>query len=633
MTRLPDPPTDRFCDLVMKGGITSGVVYPKAIALLSRHYYFKSIGGTSAGAIAAVLTAAAEYQRRQTGSRRGFDLLDQLPAELQTEVGKGKRKLLSLFQPQPGTRRLFTVLVNALNCKTTNTRLAKIIGGLLIAYWPATLASFLIALGVGAAGLGWLGAGLTLLGLLLATIAGWVYFDISRRVVANGYGICTGMTEDKAHVALTPWLHARIQESCGRTPHDSPLTFGDLWNANGLPDWLTASARSAMRSIDLQVFSTNLAHGRPYIFPLAETESEASRFRSRERLYFTEREMKRYLPLDVVQWMVAKSKPYVLEEGREGKDPPAETAEGMRELPAPKDFPVLLAARMSLAFPLLFTAIPLHAIDHDPPDKRSFRRCWFTDGGISSNFPIHLFDSYFPRWPTFGISLEPVIEKRPLSLWYLPKKYEEGYGERWSRFAENEKSASKLGGFVSAIFNAMQNWNDNSLARMPGVRDRIARVRLHKHEGGMNLNMEAHHINSIAERGVAAAQELIERFAGTSYAGNQASGWDEHRFVRINLFLKLLEEKIPLTAMAMGTAYPHATNLAKLFDDVMAAKNEHGKQKMPPGYENVLTDKQRKTLEALVMALCDLAKQIDNAEQEIAFKAIPKSDLRIRPPL
>ena len=36
------------------------------------------------------------------------------------------------------------------------------------------------------------------------------------------------------------------------------------------------------RSIDLQMFSTNLGHGRPYIFPLAEPSEQGSRFRSRE---------------------------------------------------------------------------------------------------------------------------------------------------------------------------------------------------------------------------------------------------------------------------------------------------------------------------------------------------------------
>lgn len=55
----------RLCDLVMKGGITSGVVYPSAVCELARLYSFKNIGGTSAGAIAAAAAAAAEYGRRQ----------------------------------------------------------------------------------------------------------------------------------------------------------------------------------------------------------------------------------------------------------------------------------------------------------------------------------------------------------------------------------------------------------------------------------------------------------------------------------------------------------------------------------------------------------------------------------------
>ena len=39
------------CDLVMRGGITSGIVYPRAIAKLAETYDFRSIGGTSAGAM------------------------------------------------------------------------------------------------------------------------------------------------------------------------------------------------------------------------------------------------------------------------------------------------------------------------------------------------------------------------------------------------------------------------------------------------------------------------------------------------------------------------------------------------------------------------------------------------------
>jgi predicted acylesterase/phospholipase RssA len=91
-------PEDRFCDLVIKGGLTSGVVYPKAITALAQHYRFTSIGGTSAGAIAAMLSSAAEYQRRHTGSHAGFELLNRLPQLLQFKIDSNRSKLLSLFQ-------------------------------------------------------------------------------------------------------------------------------------------------------------------------------------------------------------------------------------------------------------------------------------------------------------------------------------------------------------------------------------------------------------------------------------------------------------------------------------------------------------------------------------------------------
>ncbi len=69
------------CDLVMKGGITSGVVYPKLIAALADKYRFRNIGGTSAGAIAAGGCAAAEHGRMHQNPR-AFEALSRLPEQL-----------------------------------------------------------------------------------------------------------------------------------------------------------------------------------------------------------------------------------------------------------------------------------------------------------------------------------------------------------------------------------------------------------------------------------------------------------------------------------------------------------------------------------------------------------------------
>src|SRR3954454_17988331 len=104
---MPDVslPTE-YCDIVMKGGVTSGVVYPLTVAELSKDYAFKNVGGTSAGAVAAALTAAAEYRRR-TGSLEGFDLLRGLPATL-----GAPGFLVSLFAPDSATRPLFRAVLS-----------------------------------------------------------------------------------------------------------------------------------------------------------------------------------------------------------------------------------------------------------------------------------------------------------------------------------------------------------------------------------------------------------------------------------------------------------------------------------------------------------------------------------------
>jgi predicted acylesterase/phospholipase RssA len=97
---------DRYCDLVMKGGITSGVVYPKVVEEVAKRFHLVGVAGTSAGAIAASLAAAAEYKRRKTGSFEGFTQL----AGLGEELARPGR-LLGLFTPDKGTRKLFELLL------------------------------------------------------------------------------------------------------------------------------------------------------------------------------------------------------------------------------------------------------------------------------------------------------------------------------------------------------------------------------------------------------------------------------------------------------------------------------------------------------------------------------------------
>jgi predicted acylesterase/phospholipase RssA len=107
----------KSCDLVMKGGITSGVVYPMAVVELAREYRFDNIGGTSAGAIAAVITAAAEFGREEGG----FDKVAKLPDDL-------SKNLLEKFQPTPKLKPLFDLLIASMEGGKTRLPLA-LLGG------------------------------------------------------------------------------------------------------------------------------------------------------------------------------------------------------------------------------------------------------------------------------------------------------------------------------------------------------------------------------------------------------------------------------------------------------------------------------------------------------------------------
>jgi len=96
------------CDIVMKGGVTSGVVYPQVAVELSETYRFRQVGGSSAGAIAAVMVATAELGRRRwingESDKDPFVELNCMPADLGSELS-------TLFQPSVGTKVPFEAIM------------------------------------------------------------------------------------------------------------------------------------------------------------------------------------------------------------------------------------------------------------------------------------------------------------------------------------------------------------------------------------------------------------------------------------------------------------------------------------------------------------------------------------------
>jgi NTE family protein len=65
----------------------------------------------------------------------------------------------------------------------------------------------------------------------------------------------------------------------------------------------------------------------------------------------------------------------------------------------PRELSISDAVRMSMSIPFFFKPVIY-------PDPITRKNSYIVDGGILSNFPIHLFDSKTtPRWPTFGFNL------------------------------------------------------------------------------------------------------------------------------------------------------------------------------------------------------------------------------------
>jgi predicted acylesterase/phospholipase RssA len=558
------------CDVIMKGGITSGVIYPLAICELATRYRLHNVGGTSAGAIAAAAAAAAERGRRRrladpASPAGGYGRLAELPEEL------GK-KLLLLFRPAPSTRSLFEIMVAASRApsrpivpgKPGKVERGKRLGpklwptiravigqqlgwfllGLLI---PVALAVLVLWLAGPASA--WVTVVVVVLAVLLGVVLGLVlvgwslYRVLVNDVRDNSYGICTGYLdaagrereEDLAGQPqpLTPWLTDLLDELAGN--RERPLTFADLWGEQAAKDYRAAAQAEgglsvaeqvrlrAAREINLEMMTTDLSHGRPWRLPTDERV-----------LSFCPRELRRLFPKQVVDHMFDHSSwtRRHLEGQPDQTDVhcPTHPDERLRFLPLAPDLPIVVAARMSLSFPLLISAVRLYTIDYDLTD-RPVVACWFSDGGITSNFPIHFFDGLLPRRPTFGLNLRTYPPDHPDEDVYLPEPIGRVGRSDW-------RPITNVFAFGSTLLDTLQNWADRGQMTVPGFRDRIVHVSHRPDEGGMNLAMPRDRILALAARGQRAAQLL----AGTAPAGQRCFDWQQHRWTRYRTAMSKLEQ-------------------------------------------------------------------------------------------
>ena len=486
----------------MKGGVTSGVIYPSTAVRLSEVYTFRNIGGTSAGAIAAAVTAAAEYGR-QTGNPESFQMLAQFPQWIGTNG-----RLFGMFAPSPSTKPLFALLTAPMQGNPIVTVTGALVRHFLLPLFGALAAAVAIgwwALRSAAGGWGIACALFTALVVFLALFFWRIAALFLRRLPENFYGLSKAFDPKSTRTdgPLINWLSAYLDQLAGKSPDAAPLTFGDL----------------ASRQINFEMMTTAVNLGRPYRLP----------FRGPDRIfYFCPDEFRTLFPERVVAHMIAHAPN---RNDAQMASPPGKT---LVAFPDPEQLPVVVATRMSLSFPILLAAVPLYAVDFTRT-ARPFQaeRCWFSDGGISSNLPIHFFDASTPNRPTFAINLKqfhPDYPEENEAVW-MPMKNNSGWRSEWTRFEAPGAFGSPLG-FLAAILNAMQNWQDNMLARVPGYRDRMVSVSQSDEEGGLNLNMDAATVARLSDRGKRAGDLLIQRF----YTGE---GWPNHIWLRFRSCFQL----------------------------------------------------------------------------------------------
>jgi predicted acylesterase/phospholipase RssA len=745
---LKPPPRDRFCDLVLKGGVVDGVIYPGVLTELAREYRFQSIAGTSVGAIAASLGAASEYARR-FGSDDGFnEVLRKIPDELAKvpEPATGQTKLRTLFQPDAGLERIFNVVVDLLSApqrsKVINDKpmpnksgynfgravfknytFYVLIGFLLgeaIAlilssksllafgcffkivfqswFFPVTsceplsaAASILFVLMIPGLLFGLVGS------IVIALMSVWR--DIKLLTNTPGFGFCSGLSAKGAkNEGLIEWLHKGIQ-GAAKLPLSRPLTFQDLWDAPGGPK--QGDGEQVPKSIDLRMMTTAVSHGRPYELPIADPSV---------KLYFKIKEFADYFPEDVINHLcdLSNAPLYTELESYLSVVPGApnfETSppttflypdeyvndlEGFRELPLGK-LPVIVAVRMSMNFPVLFKAMPLWAIDSEAkarnPDKGAaypeFRKVWFSDGGVTSNFPIHIFDSPVPAWPTFGVFITDESRgtfyqrlakaqgqaiTKPKGLKFFPRFrwgeqkvqdkgggtsveqpmrtdltnfHTSGRSEKWQLGADDpdykNMTRSKGNGFTDFLWNIVdsaKDWADNANMRMPGTRDRVVTI-FHNGltNGGLNLKLEPDSIRELGNvNGVEAGKRLVEKFVESALntSGKQtelagSKGWLDHRWVRFNTYVIALKAHIT----GFQDAINFANEVSPTVDQIEASK-KYPPLKFEKYFEATLTQTQADALKKAVDAIAALEVALCNDTVVQPYVPKPQPELKAR---
>jgi predicted acylesterase/phospholipase RssA len=351
----------------------------------------------------------------------------------------------------------------------------------------------------------------------------------SRRTFGE---VLAGAATPTVDPGLLPWLTDLFNRLAG-LEEGEVLRFGHLWQGRDFrPESTEDLERLADnprdRLVNLELVTTDLTRQRPYRFPLSRQD---------EQLYFDVADIEDLFGADVV-------------EALKGGQEPLDSVDGsprLYRLPEPWNLPVAFAVQLSLAMPGMFKAVRLYRItsgttirddlgraivDKDTGEElrtpKKAEELWFSDGGITSNFPVHLFDVALPGWPTFGLNLGEHPHSFPHQDVWLPQDWQVG---------SPPATAVRPGAlsFLGAVVDTARSWRDTMQTGMPGSRGRVVWVRQRPDEGGTNLFMSRECIASMALRGALAGARLSRRFSDEKQ-------WDRYRWLRLRIALNNLRD-------------------------------------------------------------------------------------------
>ena len=222
---------------------------------------------------------------------------------------------------------------------------------------------------------------------------------------------------------------------------------------------------------------------------------------------------------------------------------------------------------------------------------------WLTDGGISSNFPIHMFDAPLPGRPTFAVSLDELGKglAPPANRVWLPTNARQG-------LYLPTKRIDTLGDFAGGVLNAAKDWQDQLLSAMPGQRERIAHVVLKSTEGGLNLAMPKKVAQELMLYGFQAGRLFVQDF-----------DFDEHRWRRALVYYDQLSQAVKASEIQWNAGY--STFL---------------RNHQPLSYADV-TAAERRTIADSITAFTGLAWYIRPIINQARTFPKPKGQLRITP--